>query len=226
MAECPVIVEADPNPNILTREDIERLQISTRVRTVGTNVKFGCYSDRSLVGVTSSTCKANGQWDYPSKPYCTQGTGATLPPGNGSGTTPTSDLDEQTKVLIAVLCSVAALVLIILLIIVLCVYCRKSRRRRRYRSKRDNYRRDTRSEISSVSSKTSFSRPQFVHHGHYLPPDDRHVPVAYDNPPVIDQLNHVPNPVATVVYVPPTIRTYSYPGSVYRLWIQAQIILP
>ncbi|KAL4219117.1 Complement receptor type [Mactra antiquata] len=123
MPDCEQLSSYTENTVIITKDNIGEIIPDKFDLSPGTQVTVSCNNGYRLVGTASFSCTSAGLWSYPKKPYCTD-----VPEEEV-----TTSLDQDTKIMIGVVCAIAGLIVLVLIImmITLCLRDRRKRRERR-----------------------------------------------------------------------------------------------
>lgn len=106
---------------VITKDNYYEILPQIYERTVGTTITAFCNEGLFLVGNAQFVCQNDRTWSYNPKPYCTSTTAAP---------TKAPAPDENTWILIGVVCGVAFIIIAILVIMICAIWYRDRKRRK------------------------------------------------------------------------------------------------
>ncbi|XP_053381596.1 uncharacterized protein LOC123557864 isoform X2 [Mercenaria mercenaria] len=175
MPDCTPVSSHTQDTALITKDNVYDLLPSTYSLTPGTQVTVSCVAGLRLVGPSTFSCNNNGQWSYSSKPYCT----------DEPEKQETSDdaLDETSKIIIGVVCGIAALIVIALVTMIVVIMLRDRRRRRERREFWESIREERQGpEFRGVDGPSTIDVEMYTRYPHPMqpPPYDYGYKSAHD----------------------------------------------
>lgn len=162
MTDCQALSSHTQNTVLITKDNLYELIPDTFSLSPGTQVTVSCVTGLNLVGTSSFVCQNNGQWSYTTKPYCTD---------EPEKTATDETLDETSKIIIGVVCGIAALIVIALIVMIIIIVHKDRRRRRERREFWESIRNERQSpEYRGVDGPSTIDMEMYTRYPPALPP--------------------------------------------------------